>query len=197
MNIYLMRHGETDWNVQHRMQGHSDIPLNRRGRMQAQKAARGMLALPIDRILTSPLSRAKQTAQTVAAGRGVPVLIEERLIEMGFGAMEGAVLPEHPELQGIFSDPAHYVPGEGAESYAQLDARCRAVLEEVLPPLEENYHDVLLVSHGAFIRGVVQRVLDRPLSQFWHDPPQKNCTCTVLELSGGKYTLIEEGRSYG
>ena len=110
MHIYLMRHGETDWNIARRMQGHSDIPLNANGLRQARQAAAGMRGLPIDRILTSPLRRAKQTAQAVAAGRGVPVLIEENLIEMGFGALEGKLLRDYPEYQCIFSDPERYVP---------------------------------------------------------------------------------------
>ena len=75
MHIYLMRHGQTDWNIVHRMQGRSDIPLNATGLKQARTAAHGMDKLPIDRILTSPLRRARQTAQAVAVGRGVGALV--------------------------------------------------------------------------------------------------------------------------
>lgn len=196
MHIYLMRHGETDWNIARRMQGRADIPLNANGLRQARQAAAGMRKLPIDRILTSPLRRARQTAQAVAAGRGVPVLIEEDLVEMGFGVLEGIPLKESPECQVIFDNPEHYVPAEGGESYAQLDERCRVLLEEILPPLEGRYHDVLLVSHGAFIKGVARRLLERPLSQFWIDPPQANCSCTLLEYSGGRYQLLEQGHLY-
>ena len=173
MHIYLMRHGQTDWNIVHRMQGRSDIPLNATGLKQARAAAHGMDELPIDRILTSPLRRARQTAQAVAAGRGVPVLVEDDIIEMAFGELEGQLLSDFPACECIFSDPEHYVP------------------------LEEHFHDVMLVSHGAFIRGVVRRVLDLPLKDFWSAPPQPNCSCTVLELKDGVCTLIEEGRIYG
>lgn len=197
MHIYLMRHGQTDWNIVHRMQGRSDIPLNATGLRQAKLAAAGMNKLPIDRIMTSPLRRAKQTAQAVAAGRGVPVLIEEDLIEMGFGDLEGKLLKDYPEYQCIFSDPDRYVPLGDGESYAQLDERCRILLEEIIPPLEENYHDVVMCSHGAFIKGVVRRLLNRPLSQLWTDPPQPNCSCTVLECNNGIITLVEQGRVYG
>ena len=196
MMLYIVRHGETDWNIARRMQGHSDIPLNANGLRQARQAAAGMRGLPIDRILTSPLRRAKQTAQAVAAGRGVPVLIEENLIEMGFGALEGKLLRDYPEYLCIFSDPERYVPAEGGESYPELDERCRVLLEEIIPPLEGRYHDVLMCSHGALIKGVVRRLLGRPLSQFWTDPPQPNCSCTVLEYDGGQYRLVEQGRLY-
>lgn len=92
--------------------------------------------LPIDRILTSPLRRARQTAQAVAVGRGIPVLVEEDIVEMAFGELEGQLLSDFPACECIFSDPEHYVPLEGGESYAQLDVRCRKLLEEILPPLE-------------------------------------------------------------
>ncbi len=196
MYIYLMRHGQTDWNIVHRMQGRSDIPLNATGLRQARQAAAGMNKLPIDRILTSPLRRTRQTAQAVAAGRGVPVLVEETLIEMGFGDLEGKLLKDNPEYQCIFSDPDRYVPLGDGETYQQLDERCRTLLEEIIPPLEENYHDVLMCSHGAFIKGVVRRLLNRPLSQLWIDPPQPNCSCTVLECKNGVITLVEQGRVY-
>ena len=197
MRIYLMRHGQTDWNIDHRMQGRSDIPLNATGLKQAKAAAHGMDALPIDRILTSPLRRARQTAQAVAAGRGVPVLVEETIVEMAFGDLEGQLLRDFPDCACIFSDPAHYTPLNGGETYAQLEARCQKLLDEILPPLEERYHDVVLVSHGAFIRGVVCRVLGLPVSEFWNAPPQQNCSCTILELINGVYQLVEEGHVYG
>ena len=114
-----------------------------------------------------------------------------------FGELEAQLLSDFPACECIFSDPEHYVPLEGGESYAQLDVRCRKLLEEILPPLEGRFHDVVLVSHGAFIRGVVCRVLGLPLKDFWDAPPQPNCSCTVLELKNGVCTLVEEGRVYG
>lgn len=153
MLIYFMRHGETDWNIVRRMQGRSDIPLNQNGLRQAQEAAAAMRDIPIDRILTSPLQRAQQTAQAVAAGRDVPVLVEELLTEMDFGDLEGLLLRESPVCQTVFSDPTHYVPLGHGETYESLDERCRAVLTQLLPSLEGQYHHVLLCTHGAFIKG--------------------------------------------
>lgn len=196
MYIYLMRHGQTDWNVVRRMQGRSDIPLNRAGQRQAKLAAAAMEDLPIDRILTSPLRRAKQTAQAVAAGRGVPVLTEELLIEMGFGELEGVVAAQRAECRLIFAHPEQYVPLPGGESYDELLERCAALLERVFPPLEGRYHDVLCCSHGALIRGIVVLLKGYKREDFWKDPPQPNCSCTVLECSNGNISLVEEGRIY-
>lgn len=197
MYIYLMRHGETDWNVVRRMQGKSDIPLNECGLAQARSAAAGMKDLPIDRILSSPLIRARQTAQAVAEGRGLEVDVDERLIEMGFGDLEGLSVREHPGCRIIFTDPEHYVPVGDGETYAVLDERCRQIMEELIPSLEGQYHDVLMVSHGATIKGIVRRLKGRSIAQFWIDPPQSNCSCTVLECKEGVLSLVEEGRIYG
>lgn len=198
MNIYMMRHGLTDWNRSHRMQGRSDIPLNETGLEQARSAAEGMKALPLDYIAASPLCRTQQTAQAVAAYHNLPVRKEERLIEMGFGKLEGTVVTEHPLCQCIFNDPCAYVPLEGGESYEDMLHRAQLVLDEVIRPLEQqNYHDVLLVSHGALIRSVVSLLTELPLADFWRNPPQKNCSSTVLSCTNGVITLVEEGRIYG
>lgn len=196
MYIYLMRHGQTDWNVARRMQGRSDIPLNQVGLRQARQAAAAMEDLPIDRILTSPLRRAKQTAQAVAAGRGVPVLTEELLVEMGFGELEGVEVTQRKECSLIFAHPEQYTPLPGGESYDELMERCANLMERVLMPLEGRYHDVLCCSHGALIRGIVVRLKGYRREDFWKDPPQPNCSCTVLECVNGKFSLVEEGRIY-
>lgn len=196
MYIYLMRHGQTDWNLVHRMQGHSDIPLNRTGLRQAREAAAAMEDLPIDRILTSPLRRAKQTAQAVAAGRGVPVLTEELLVEMSFGGLEGVEMNRRAECAVLFDHPEQYVPLPGGESYDELLERGQTLLERVLKPLEGRYHDVLCCSHGAMIRGVVVGLKGYKREAFWKDPPQPNCSCTVLECVNGRFSLVEEGRGY-
>jgi probable phosphoglycerate mutase len=195
MYIYLMRHGQTDWNISLRMQGRSDIALNETGLEQARRAAAGMQQLPLERIYSSPLQRARRTAQFVADAHDLPVLVEPLLTEMAFGELEGLTLHQsmdHP----IFTDPEHYQPQPGGESYAQLDERCRQVLEELLAPLESTYQHVLLCSHGALIKGIVRRVLHRSLADFWCDRPQPNCSCTVLECQDGVFTLLEQGRRY-
>lgn len=197
MKVYLMRHGLTDWNLSHRMQGRSDIPLNETGFAQARAAAEGMKEVPLDYITASPLIRTQQTAQTVASYFGLPFHKEERLIEMGFGDLEGVVVTENPLCQCIFSDPCAYKPVGNGESYEEMYHRAQLILDEVIRPLEQaHHHDVLLISHGAVIRSVVAVVNQIPLADFWRNPPQKNCSVTVLDCTNGTITLEEEGRIY-
>lgn len=196
MYIYLMRHGQTDWNVGLRMQGSADIPLNDNGIAQAREAAAGMKQLPLDCILTSPLKRAQQTAEIVAEGRRIPLIIEARLTELDFGALEGVCRKDHPAAWTYFHDPEHYIPCEGGETYAQLDERCADVMAHVLAPLEKTCKNVLVCSHAAFITGIVRRILNRPLRDFWADLPQGNCSVTIAECEKGVFRLVEYGHSY-
>lgn len=87
--LYIMRHGKTDWNACHKLQGRTDIPLNDKGRMMAAEAGEKYADIHFDECYSSPLARAKETAEIFLKGRGVPVYTDDRLVEMGFGIYEG------------------------------------------------------------------------------------------------------------
>ena len=87
--LYIVRHGETDWNKKRRVQGHSDIPLNEYGIHLAKETAEGLKDTRFDVAYTSPLKRARQTAQIILGERKIPLYEEERVKEMGFGEYEG------------------------------------------------------------------------------------------------------------
>jgi probable phosphoglycerate mutase len=143
--FWFLRHGETDWNAQGLSQGNIDIPLNPTGIAQAQAAAILMRNRGVASIVTSPLSRAKDTADTVAAVLGLPVAIEDGLREVSFGAQEGQPMTEW------FSDwvAGHYTP-EDAESFACLRARAVAAVNRALAAPAP----VLIVAHGALFRAL-------------------------------------------
>ena len=88
-SVYMIRHGETDWNKAHRLQGWSDIPLNERGRAQAACAAKMMASVPLDVIYTSPLKRAVETADIIRGERDIPVISEKGFIEITLAAGTG------------------------------------------------------------------------------------------------------------
>ena len=89
MRLYIVRHGETDWNRIHRVQGRTDIPLNDYGRHLARETAEGMKDVRIDLGYTSPLLRAKETAQILLGDRDVPLYEDSRIEELSFGSYEG------------------------------------------------------------------------------------------------------------
>ena len=89
MKIYVARHGETSWNARNIICGRTDIPLNERGKEQAMLLAERLAGVSIDRIIASPMIRARQTAETAAEKHGLPIMFDERLIEQNFGIYEG------------------------------------------------------------------------------------------------------------
>ena len=85
MRLYMVRHGETDWNKARRIQGQVDIPLNAFGRHLAEETGKGLTDIPFEVCISSPLGRAVETAELILEGRDVPILTDRRIVEMAFG----------------------------------------------------------------------------------------------------------------
>ena len=94
MKLYIIRHGETAWNVEGRLQGQTDTELNENGVRLAKVTAEGLKNIPFDLGISSPLRRAKHTAELVLAGRNVPLTTDDRLMELSFGSSEGIQFPD-------------------------------------------------------------------------------------------------------
>ena len=160
--LYLARHGETSWNREGRWQGHTDIALNDVGRGQARALGALLRGRDIERIHTSDLARARQTAETAAAMLGVTELVvDPSLRERSFGLFEGLTRGEceerHPELWASYrADPRHVPPG--AESQEGLaDRMHEAIARAVARRHEGDDAAVLVVSHGGSIRALLAR----------------------------------------
>ena len=190
MEVYLLRHGETPWNREKRIQGSTEwIDLTEFGVEIAERTRDGMkkAGLSFDRIFTSPLRRALHTAQIVGEGFGIVPEQDARLREMGFGRYEGTFMLdgafEDANIRACFKDPPAFVPN-GGESFDDVLARARDFFEEVLRPLEGKAQRVLVVSHGAFMRSLTRYVTGRALKDYWQGV-QPNCCVHVVEISGG------------
>ena len=137
MKLYIIRHGETAWNKKLLLQGQTDIPLNENGRELAQVTARALQMVPFDLCITSPLLRAKETAQIILGSRKIPFWEDARIQEIGFGTYEGRRVRDEngmlvdPVFQNFFSHPDQFVPPGDAESLPQLLARTAAFLDEL------------------------------------------------------------------
>lgn len=201
MKIYLIRHGETEWNHLRKMQGQMDIPLNEYGIELAEKTAEGMKDIKFDRIFASPLVRAKKTAEIIAANSCVEVETDDRLKEINFGEGEGSDInevkadPSHP-LHNFFIHPEQFVPMEGGETFAQVQKRGLEFLKEVVFPLEGSVENVAVVAHAAIIRSIMLHVKDRELKDFWGGVYYKNCCVCEVECQDGRMTALEEAKVY-
>lgn len=200
MIIYLMRHGETEWNKEGRLQGQSDIPLNELGLELAEKTSAGLRDIRFDAAFSSPLQRALATAETIVGDRKLSVVTDDRLKEIHFGANEGAYFaaakenPRHP-LHNFFCRPDRYCPTDGAETFEQARVRAKDFLLDRIIPLETSCESVLIVAHGAFNRGILNMVAGIPDRDFWRIS-LPNCAVSILELKDGNLKVLEESRVY-
>ena len=159
--IILIRHGETEWNSQKRMQGHSNSDLSSVGQAQIQALGQWMKNVPFDLIYSSDSLRAKQTAEAITQFSGHELQFDQRLREKNLGVFEGLTSEEarerHPEVFRLFKTAGStYVIDEG-ESTQQLQDRALEIVNEIR--IKHPEERVLLVTHGGFIRVVMKHSL--------------------------------------
>lgn len=202
MMLYIVRHGETDWNREHRVQGHTDIPLNDYGRHLARETAEGMKDVKIDMAFTSPLLRARETAQIILGERDVPLIDEPRIQEIGFGCYEGVLSggecrsPESEAFDLFFTDTGNYRPPEGAESVEDLYARTGEFLRELSDREKTDLAEksILISTHGAAMTAILNRIRGNvSVSGFWKNEVPPNCSVTMVRVSGGQMEIVKEG----
>ncbi|EMH4163182.1 2,3-diphosphoglycerate-dependent phosphoglycerate mutase GpmB [Pluralibacter gergoviae] len=164
LQVYLVRHGETLWNAERRIQGQSDSPLTEQGERQAQQVGERVRALGITHIIASDLGRTRQTAGYIAAACGCEVILDPRLRELDMGVLERRLVDSlTPEEEGwrrrlVDGTPEGRIP-EG-ESMQELGDRVRAALNDCLE-LPEGSRP-LLVSHGIALGCLVSTILGLP-----------------------------------
>jgi len=181
--LYIMRHGKTEWNKLHKLQGRTDIPLNEEGRAMAEAARDEYMDTHFDLCYSSPLRRARETAEIILSGRNVPVRTDDRLVEMSFGEYEGLEnsfqIPDCP-INVLFTDPASYTSSlGGAETFDELFARADSFLSEIVLPEINKGKDILIVAHGALNSAIISLIKKRPISEFWDSGLDQ---CKLLRL---------------
>ena len=151
--IYITRHGQSQWNVEQKVQGVTETPLTAKGIEQAQALARKIKEekIPVDEILHSPLSRAVDTARIIAAENKLPLFMEPRLIEQNFGEYEGHEWNKHP---GVFHEVKKQFACDynGGESMLRLGQRIYNLIDELKERSLKENKTFLLVSHGGVVR---------------------------------------------
>ncbi len=166
MKIYLIRHGQTEWNKDRKLQGSMDIPLNETGIDQAKKLADKLKRYNIEHIYTSPLSRAFDTAQEIKKVFGCSITQLDSLKEIDFGIWQGHTVAENKAIYGGLvarweQDPT-FDAGYGIESYFSVQQRAYQTLTEIGNGV---YDEVAVITHGAWIKSVICKLLHIPLSK--------------------------------
>jgi len=193
--LYLIRHGETDFNVEGRYQGQIDSTLSQRGRAQTECLAEALARVPFRAIYSSPLSRSLETAQAIAARHALAVVPLDGLREVGMGEWEGLTEDEitarfGPVLTARRKDPEYVTPG-GGESLGALQARGLATIRGLVArhPCEA----IAVVAHGGLNKAILLGILGAPFSRYWAIR-QDNGAINVLEFDdrGARVRLLNE-----
>jgi probable phosphoglycerate mutase len=187
--ILLLRHGETEWNQNRRIQGRGDSPLTERGKRQAAamgRTTRQVLEGRIPHLKVSPLGRTRHTAEIVLTELGLEnpqITFDEMLVELGFGPWEGRQAEETLDLMTETAPEWRLFNVPGGETYEELCARCRTWLDQH----ENTSHPLVVVSHGLtgkIIRGLYGRLSDEEIVR--QDHPQD----AIFRLYQGSVTRI-------
>lgn len=205
MRCCFVRHGETPWNTERRLQGHQDIPLNELGLAQAAAAARYLAQrhsqTPFGAVVSSDLLRARQTAEAISGALTLPIQTESRLRERCYGDFEGKT----PMEARLFAETAYDVL-VARDDLAAAPANAEPLdvmagrIEACLRPLAENYEDqsVILVTHGGVLDILYRWALGRELSGL-RDAPIPNAGLNWLDLTlaadGLAWTMVAWGET--
>lgn len=201
MEIYIVRHGETIWNEKKLLQGRTDIELNERGRELARITGEALRDVHFDRIFSSPLVRAYETAELIAGSRDITVEKCDLIKEMCFGSWEGqnmSVLLKDggQDFRYFFKQPHLYHPTTDGESFEDVCKRAALFMTNYIEPLSDTCERVMIVAHGAINKAMMMHVKKHPLSCFWDGGLQQNCNVIILDYSDGKYKIIDETRIF-
>ena len=200
MILYIVRHGETEWNKVKRLQGQTDIPLAEEGIRLARETGIGMQKLPIDLVVSSPLKRAIQTAQLLTEGREVEILTDERIIEISFGEWEGECILDSEVLpvefrRMFYEDPLHCVCPPGGETFDAVCRRTGAFYRSLLENPEYMDKNILISTHGAASRCLLTQFYEDK-EDIWRGGVPKNCAVTIVEVGKEGASVLEKDKLF-
>jgi len=195
-HFYLIRHGRTAWNNSDRLQGWADEPLDDVGQAQTAALAARLHDVRFDALYSSPLRRARQTAEALAVSRGLPVTLDDRLRERNVGDWTGLTLDQaRAQAPDRFMADWRQAGAPGGEAQAALTARVAAVFDDIVAAYPAA--TVAVVSHGGALSAVLAHLLgipgQRPVSFSFHNTAIARLIVTPNGASGSQVRLISLG----
>jgi len=188
--LYVLRHPETTWNVEKRYQGRLESPLSDEGRLQAKGTAHAVRETELDVVYSSPLGRARYLAEQIGKVCAVPVVIDQRLTEMGQCPWEGLYLAEiqqrFPELYERWYSHPESVTFPMGENLASIKERVFSAFEEICARYSGG---IAVVTHSVVIQTVVATVLGLDLARI-HRVRIDNASITSLAVTGSNFSLL-------
>jgi broad specificity phosphatase PhoE len=204
VKLYFVRHGETQFNVERRMQGHSDSPLTEKGMEQAKFVGIGLSDIEFKAAYASESQRVLDTANFAIGHWNIPIMTDARLKEMNFGVLESQseadIRAQYGNiLETLFSLTDLHMSAPEGESYIQLFSRTKIAVKEIIQKHEHEGGNILIFSHGVTIGNYLMQL--KNMSEY---PHHENCSVSVIRYSDGEFqvdriadtTFREKGRNF-
>lgn len=194
MRIYIVRHGETEANKNGYLQGWTDVPLNENGRIIAELTGRGIKGIRFDHCISSPLIRAKETAEILLreSGNSVSISFDDRIKEMNFGSFEGMSVRDEKLIQFLKEPVVDYKFPEG-ESFQEVMKRTQEFLKELIAKDDDKTY--LVSTHGCALRAMLN-FLYEDKDDYWHGHVPYNCCVNIIDVKNGTAKLIADDIIY-
>lgn len=196
MELYIIRHGETVWNAEGLLQGHSDIALNENGIASAKKLGQELQNTHFDKIYSSPLSRAYTTARLIAGERNIPIVKDSRLMEISFGEGEGKHYSEWfnetSPYRFFFTAPEKYRTPPNGESLEDVCARTKDFIQSEIEVQFGKAERLMIVAHGALNKGIMCYLQNHGIENYWGRGLQRNCEASIFAFDGNAWSTIKE-----
>lgn len=198
MELHLIRHGQTNWNEERRVQGQSESELTDLGIQQARELGERIAHMNFDQVFCSSSLRTRQTAEQVFKTSDIKIEYLDSLREIYLGPWEGSLYADianrEPDSHRHFWQQPHLFNVAGAETFFELQQRAIAAVSKIA----ENFMQkkIALVSHGALIKSYLCHVEDRPMEHLWAPPAMHNCAHSIVELNCTKTGQEENDREY-
>lgn len=201
MLIYVVRHGETNANVDGYLQGWTNDPLNENGRKLAEITGQGMRGIKFDYCISSPLVRARETAEIILkeSGNDIPIQFDNRIKEINMGDWErkkfrpGEREVDEEQMRLFFTDPFAFAGYPSGESMYQVCERTQEFLKELVK--KDDGKTYLITTHGFALRAMLNYLYENP-SDFWHGHVPYNCAVNIIEGKNGNASLLADDKVY-
>ncbi len=188
--VYLVRHGQTAWNVGEIFRGRADIPLDETGRQEVHLAGEALKHETLHAIYSSPLSRSMETAENIAKFHSISVIALDDIIDISYGEWEGLanaeVQQKNPELHALWLSEPHKVKFPGGESLAEVRSRTTTALEKLLVKHEDE--NFVLVAHRVPNKVICCALLGLDNSHFWRIQ-QDTASTNLFTYKNGQWII--------
>ena len=196
-NFYIVRHGETVWNKEHRLQGWLNSPLSSDGIMHAKKLGQQLKGVTFAHAYCSSTERAKETLSYLVQNEKIPIQYEDDLREIYLGNWQGKTLEEIQKEDYFDYDIYTNYPGQyiatHTESFGAVTERALYVLKRIADQYPDE--NIIIVSHGVTIKCIVNALLQRNIDQLWAPPTIEDTSVTTIEVVNDQWEVKDIGNT--